>query len=131
MERPRTRRELQQRRRRHQQGFTLIEIMIVVFIIAMIAGGVSFALLPQLEKARIKTTRTDAQALRSAVTLYLADNPRKCPTVEDLVTESYLDKTKRSVDAWEGEFRIECEAGDVMVMSAGPDGQYGTEDDIQ
>ena len=46
-------------RRRHREGMTLIEIMIVITIFAMIAGGVAVALLPQLEKARIKTTKTD------------------------------------------------------------------------
>ena len=36
------------RRRRHE-GFTLIEIMIVITIFAMMAGGVAVALLPQLD----------------------------------------------------------------------------------
>ncbi len=120
-----------QRRRRRQRGMTLIEIMIVVGIIAMIAGGVAVALVPQLEKARVKTTKTDAQALRSAVTMYVADNPRGCPTVENLIEERYLDKSKRTTDAWDGEFRIECEGGDIVVISPGPDGQIGTEDDLQ
>ena len=68
-----------QRRRRRQRGMTLIEIMIVVGIIAMIAGGVAVALVPQLEKARVKTTKTDAQALRSAVTCTLPTIPVAAP----------------------------------------------------
>ncbi|UCF48910.1 MAG: prepilin-type N-terminal cleavage/methylation domain-containing protein, partial [Myxococcales bacterium] len=53
---------LQQRldRRRRPEGMTLIEIMIVITIFAMIAGGVAVALLPRLEEARIKSTKTDA-----------------------------------------------------------------------
>lgn len=110
---------------------TLMEIMIVIIILAMIGTGVAVAVLPQLEKAQIKSTKTDAQALRSAVTLYIADNPRECPTVEDLVNEKYLDRSKRTTDAWETEFQISCEEGDVIVVSAGPDLQFETEDDIQ
>jgi general secretion pathway protein G len=117
-------------RRRRQEGFTLIEIMIVITIFAMMAGGVAVALLPQLEKARIKTTGTDAQGLRSAVMLYVADNPRGCPTVEDLVSERYLDATRRTTDAWDTPFQISCEDGDISVVSAGPDLQFNTEDDI-
>ncbi len=117
------------RRKRHD-GFTLIEIMIVITIFAMMAGGVAVALLPQLEKARLKTTKTDAQGLRSAVMLYVADNPRGCPTVEDLVTERYLDRTRRTADAWDTPFQITCEDGDISVVSAGPDLQFNTEDDI-
>lgn len=117
-------------RRRRREGFTLIEIMIVITIFAMMAGGVAVALLPQLEKARVKTTATDAQGLRSAVMLYVADNPRGCPTVEDLVTERYLDGTRRTADAWDTPFQISCEDGDIAVVSAGPDLQFNTEDDI-
>ena len=54
-----TRRQQRLARQRRQEGMTLIEIMIVVAILAMIAGGVAVALLPQLEKAQIKTTATE------------------------------------------------------------------------
>jgi general secretion pathway protein G len=113
-----------------QEGMTLIEIMIVVGILAMIAGSVAVALLPRLEEARIKTTATDAQGLRSAVMLYVADNPRECPTVEDLVSERYLDGSRRTADAWDTPFEITCEDGDIAVFSAGPDLEFSTEDDI-
>jgi general secretion pathway protein G len=113
-----------------QEGMTLIEIMIVITIFAMIAGGVAVALLPRLEEARIKSTKTDAQALRSAVMLYVADNPRACPTVEDLVNERYLDGSRRTADAWDTDFQISCEDGDIAVLSAGPDLEFNTEDDI-
>lgn len=116
--------------RARQEGMTLIEIMIVITIFAMIAGGVAVALLPRLEEARIKSTKTDAQALRSAVMLYVADNPRGCPTVEDLVNERYLDGSRRTADAWDTEFQISCEDGDIAVLSAGPDLEFNTEDDI-
>lgn len=124
----RRRRRLARRKRR--EGMTLIEIMIVIFIIAMIGTGVAVAVLPQLQKAQIKSTQVDAQALRSAVMLYVADNPRGCPTVEDLVSERYLDGSKRTADAWDTEFQVTCEDGDVAVISAGPDLEFNTEDDI-
>jgi general secretion pathway protein G len=117
-------------RRGSREGFTLIEIMIVITIFAMMAGGVAVALLPQLEKAKIKTTKTDAQALRSAVMLYVADNPRGCPSVEDLVSERYLDGSRRTTDAWETPYQISCEDGEISVLSAGPDLEFSTEDDI-
>jgi len=125
-----TRRQQQLARRRRREGFTLVEIMIVITILAMMVTGVAVAVLPQLGKARIKSTKADAQALRSAVMLYVADNPRGCPTVEDLVSEKYLDGSKRTADAWDTEFQVTCEAGDIGVVSAGPDLQFNTEDDI-
>ena len=125
-----TRRHMRRARHAQQEGMTLIEIMIVITIFAMIAGGVAVALLPQLEKARIKSTKADAQALRSAVIMYVADNPRACPTVEDLVNDRYLDGSKRTADAWDTDFLVSCEDGDIAVISAGPDLEFNTEDDI-
>jgi general secretion pathway protein G len=125
-----TRRHLRRAKHAQREGMTLIEIMIVITIFAMIAGGVAVALLPQLEKARIKSTKADAQALRSAVIMYVADNPRACPTVEDLVNDRYLDGSKRTADAWDTDFLVSCEDGDIAVISAGPDLEFNTEDDI-
>ena len=117
-------------RQRRREGMTLLEIMIVIMILAFIGTGVAVALRPQLEKAQIDGTKTDAQSLRSAATLYKADNPRECPTVEALISERYLDGTRRTADAWDTPFEIVCEDGDIFVRSAGPDLEFDTEDDI-
>jgi general secretion pathway protein G len=108
---------------------TLIEIMIVVLIMALIATGVSFAVLPRLKKAKINTTKSRLATVRGAVEMYLAEND-DCPTIEVLVSERYI--SKKPEDAWGRPFIIECEEGgeEVRVISIGPDGAQGTEDDI-
>jgi len=109
-----------------QRGMTLIEIMIVVIIMAMIATGVAVAVMPQLEKSRIKTARSDVAAIRTAVQLFLAESPGSCPSVEDLKSGRYLDKAKRTTDPWDKEFVINCiEGDDPEVYSMGPDMQEG------
>ena len=109
-----------------QRGMTLIEIMIVVIIMAMIATGVAVAVMPQLEKSRIKTARTDVAAIRTAVQLYLAESPGQCPSVEDLKSGRFLDKAKRTTDPWDKDFVIRCiEGDDPEVYSLGPEGQEG------
>ncbi len=109
-----------------QRGMTLIEIMVVVIIMAIIATGVAVGVMPQLEKARIKAARTDSSALRSAVQLYLAENKGQCPSVEELKSEKYIDKGKRTTDPWDNEFVINCIDGDdPEVYSVGPDGSEG------
>ncbi len=120
------------RRRLRREAMTLVEIMVVVIIMALIATAVGVAVLPSLKKSQVKNTRTDAQAVRAAVTMYLAENPGEdCPTVDDLLEGGYLDKGRRTTDAWDNDFQIECEGDNVVVISAGPDGQFGTEDDIE
>lgn len=118
-------------RRRRRQGMTLVEIMIVVIIMAMIATAVGMAVLPRLQSAREESTRTDAQSIRSAVTMYLAENPSAgCPSIEDLTEEGILDSSRRLADAWDRDFQIECDGDNIAVSSSGSDGQFGTEDDI-
>ena len=127
-----SRRKSLKRAAARQEGMTLIEIMIVVIIMAMIATGVAVAVMPQLEKAKVKQAKTDIGAIRTAVQLFLAENSSKCPSVEDLQAENYLDKGKRSRDPWDRDFIINCHAGeDPDVFSVGPDGQEGSDDDVR
>lgn len=121
------------RLRRRQEGVTLVEIMIVIIIMALIATGVSVMLFPRLGEARVSQTQTDIQAVRSAAQLFYM-NQGECPSsVEDLTDGSnpYLDSSRRTEDAWGNEFAIECDGVDVIVSSAGPNGEYGDEDDVE
>ncbi len=116
--------------RKTREGMTLVEIMIVMAIIALVAAGVGFALIPQFNRAKIKQTTADIQTVRSAAILWLSDNSG-CPTTQELVDNRFLDKDARTVDAWGNAFQLECDGEDITVTSGGPDGEMGTEDDLK
>jgi general secretion pathway protein G len=118
------------RKRRAQSGMTLIEIMIVMVIMALIAAGAGFAIVPQLTKAKIKSTQQDAKAIGAAAEMYIAENAG-CPSVDKLVQAKILNKKNHTRDAWDNEFTIECDEDGPVVRSAGPDGQMGNDDDIE
>jgi len=113
-------------------GMTLVEIMIVVIIMALIATGVAFAVIPMLGEARSTQTGTDMRVIQGAVTLYMVHHGN-CPgSVADLVEDGRLSRSARTTDAWNNEFQIICEGeAEPIVVSGGPDGQLGTEDDIR
>lgn len=117
-------------RRIREAGMTLVEIMIVIVIMALIGTGVTVALLPQLERASIKTTEDAVQTVRRAMTLYRVENPRDCPDMQDLLDGEYIDASTSTTDAWDMDFELSCEGRDVYATSAGPDGQFGNDDDI-
>lgn len=121
-----------ERKRKHkrQQGMTLVEIMIVMAIIALIAGAAGFALIPQFTKAKVKQTSADAKTIASAVELHMSEND-DCPSVDQLVSSKTLRQTASTKDAWGNDFSIECNEDGAVVRSGGPDEQMGTEDDIQ
>ena len=58
--------------------------------------------------------RTPIQAARSAVMLYQTDNPRRCPTPEELVEERYLD------EAYAEGIEIRCKDGDIDLTGPEP-----------
>jgi len=123
-------RKCTRRARKRQAGMTLIEIMIVMVIMALVAAGAGFAIVPQLQKAKIKSTQQDAKAIAAAAEMYLAEN-KDCPSVQKLIEVKILNKKNHTKDAWNNEFTIECDEDGAVVKSGGPDGQTGNEDDIE
>jgi general secretion pathway protein G len=121
---------LASKRRRRREGMTLVEIMIVMVIMALVTAAASFAILPRLKEARIKSTQQDAKKIGSAAEMYLAENT-ECPTVDKLVEVKILSSKSRTTDAWDNAYTIECDEDGAIVRSGGPDGQMGTDDDIE
>lgn len=125
----------QQRRKslRHAraEGMTLIEVMIVMVIMALMAAGAGFMILPNLQKAKVKQTATDAKTISAAAEMYMAEGNGECPTVQQLIDQKILSDKLNTKDAWDNDFQIECNEDGAIVRSAGPDGQFGSEDDIE
>lgn len=119
-------------RRAAQRGMTLIEIMIVVAIIAMVAGGVAVVAMPKMKEAQIKSAETGARVIRNAVSQWqLAENEYgTCPTVSQLIEDKQLDAGQNTVDPWGEDYTITCADDEVVVASMGPDKKKGSKDDI-
>lgn len=115
---------------RGKRGVTLVEVLIVVAIMALIAGGVGFLVLPRYRESQVKTAQTQARAIRGVATQYVAlKGNGDCPTVPLLISEKELDPENEK-DPWGQVFALVCDADDIQVSSPGPDKQEGTEDDI-
>ncbi|MDB4980122.1 MAG: ral secretion pathway protein [Myxococcales bacterium] len=119
---------------RVESGFTLLEIMIVLAIIAMIAGGVGVAVFKQFQKAKISTAKLRVKSARDAVTQYMIETP-SCPkSIEELVSGKFLDKNNAK-DPWGSPIGMKCpgtnDTDGADVSSPGPDKQDGTADDIK
>ena len=117
---------------RFARGFSLVEILVVLAIIALISGVIAIAVVRHLENARKQTTRQSALALRNAIASYRIDHADDCPSIDTLVAAEIIDSVSKTNDAWDKPFVIECdEHGHVTVASGGPDKRIGTDDDIR
>jgi prepilin-type N-terminal cleavage/methylation domain-containing protein len=119
-------------RRAARRGFSLLEIIVAIAIIAMVSAAVTVAIMAQKQKADISLTRTNAESIRNGVRTWWMENATSsCPTLQMLVADGALDKSKSlKGDAWQQPWRIECRDGDVSVVSKGPDKTPDTDDDI-
>jgi general secretion pathway protein G len=117
--------------RRRAAGVTLVEVLIVVAIMALIASGVSFAILPKYKEAQVSTARTSAQVIRRAVQDWQrVNNEVTCPTLSQLVEGKHIDSGADLDDPWGQPWALICTDDDVFVQSNGPDKKQGTADDI-
>ena len=124
-----------------EQGFTLLEVMIVVVIIGLLAAAVAPRFMNQIDTAAINRARTDIRQIETALNLYRLDNFRYPSTSEGLqalVTspgeasapnwKQYLPRVP--LDPWEQPYQYASpgQHGDFDVFTLGADRQEGGED---
>lgn len=116
------------------QGMTLIEIMVVIAIIGIVMTAVAVGVVPQLNKARVKSAAAQLSGIENALTMYSLD--ADMPTSLDVLAKGAgaLLKPKQLKDPWNVEFVYAYPSNDnereYDLCSNGPDKRAGTDDDI-
>lgn len=117
--------------RASEAGVTLVEVLIVVAIMAMLAGGVALFALPKFKEAQMSTAKTSAQVIRRAVQDWQRmNNEITCPTMSQLVEGKHIDSASNMDDPWGQNYVLFCTEDEVFVMSNGPDKKKDTKDDL-
>jgi general secretion pathway protein G len=128
------------RHRRHgERGFTLVEILVVITIIALIMSVVGPRVLNFLSESKVKATRIQLESLASALDLYFLDTGRYPSSSEGL--QALLERPGSTIgwggpylkgnvvpnDPWGRSYiyRLPGQHGSYDILSYGADGQEG------
>lgn len=116
------------------RGFTLIELIVVMAIVALLAGIAAPRYFASLDRAKANSLRSSLAVMRDALDKYAADKGRYPDSLEQLVQDRYLravpeDPLTGSAQSWvtqapPAEAEIGGQVGDVRSGAAGkaPDG---------
>jgi general secretion pathway protein G len=134
------------RRSRHaSRGFTLIEIVVAVAILAILASIVVPRVLGRVDDANIAKARTEISVLSSALNLYKLDNfaypssdqglqalvarPSGSPEARNWRAGGYLEGGRVPKDPWGRDYQYLSpgQRGEFDVYSLGRDGRPGGE----
>ncbi len=131
---------------RWARGFTLIEIMVVVVIIAVLAALIVPNVIGRAEDARVAKAQADIRTLESALAMYRLDNGHYPSTDQGL--EALLKKPSGDPpapnwkeggyiaalpdDPWGHAYQYMCpgQHGPFDIWSKGPSGVTGAKDNI-
>lgn len=141
MTRPQTQPGAKRRRSRahRQRGFTLVEMLVVITIIALIMSLVGPRVLNYLTESKVKAARIQIQSFSSALDLLFLDTGRYPSSADGLVA---LVKPTSSLPGWNGPYlkggslpndpwgkpyvyRSPAERSAYEIVSYGADGQEG------
>ena len=130
---------------KNDQGFSFIEIMVVVVILGLLAGMIVPRYMGKTDEAKTIKAKVDIAAIETGLRMYKLDNGEYPTTeqglralVEKPVTEpiplkyndrGYLEKNKTPTDPWGREYR-DLSPGvhdDYDIISYGADGVPGGE----
>lgn len=123
-------------------GMTLLEIIIVVAILGSLAVYLMTNITQKAEEAKLHEVRISMGGLEQALQMYRIHNNR-FPTTEQgleaLMVDPgnakrwkgpYVDSRKKLKDPWDNPFEYTSNGTRFEIVSAGPDFEMGTEDDI-
>lgn len=123
----------QRRRKANEAGFSLIELMVVIAIIAMLAAVVGYNVLGALGEAENTTAKAEIRTFKNALISYRLTFKR-FPTNEEGLdalinnekSKSFLDASEIPLDPWDNPYVYKIEGSrDFEVISFGADGTPG------
>ena len=125
----------------NNQGFTLIEIMVVLVILGILAGLIVPRIIGRRDEASRMQAKIQIQSLETSLQLYKVDTGNYPGTEQGLqaLVEApgtgelakawrdggYLEKGKVPKDPWGNDYLYDNDGGNIVIYTYGADGSEG------
>ncbi|KJR41275.1 general secretion pathway protein G [Candidatus Magnetoovum chiemensis] len=128
---------------KNPKGFTLLEVLVVIFILGLLVAIVAPKIIGRTDDAKITEAKVQIRNFQTALKMYKLDNgvyPTTDQGLDALIHEpatepipkkyrqgGYLENNKIPLDPWENPY-IYASPGlnnDIEILSLGSDGQEG------
>jgi general secretion pathway protein G len=127
--------------RNRRDAFTLVEMLLVITIIGILAALVIPKMVGRSEQARQAAAHADLSSIKTALDAFEVDNGYYPKSLQDLIQQPgnaknwhgpYLESLPQ--DPWQDPYVYTYpgrhNANSYDLMSVGPDGKAGTDDDV-
>ncbi len=135
--------EKYKKNRKHQAGFTLVELLVVMVILVLLASLVAPRVIGYLGSSKVKTAKIQIESLSTSLELFKLDAGRyptsqegltalvKRPTNISVWNGPYLKKNKVPNDPWGNSYvyKQPGEKTEFDIISYGADGKSGGNDE--
>ncbi|HBC57158.1 MAG TPA: type II secretion system protein GspG [Gammaproteobacteria bacterium] len=129
---------------RSQKGLTLIEILVVMFILGLLITLVAPRVMNRTDDARLTKAKHDIRSIESALNLYKLDNfvypsndqgllalveqPSGTPEARNWKQDGYIERLPTDPWGYEYQYLNPGNMGTIDIFSFGADGKPGGED---
>jgi general secretion pathway protein G len=120
-------------KRKREEGFTLVELMVVIVIIGLLATIVVINVMPAQDTARVRKAEADVATLEQGVEMYRLNRmnyPTSADGLQALVAQGFIKRLPE--DPWGNPYHYAAPGRDGQpfdIYSTGADGREGGEGD--
>lgn len=112
-------------------GKMQLKINFIILLLLLLMICIYYTNEYQIAKNKIETVKDNFKLFSKCILLYNAYEMTKCVYLIDLKGKYLSGTDKPFIDPWNNVIRLISNEHEYYIISSGPDGIYGTDDDIK